>query len=70
MPGLFLQAAPYPGRLDFPVALSFRFLVVKAGLIWVEFDDGPWQALLVEVLHEGVGIVLFHIPDAGFGPVA
>lgn len=28
----------------------------------------PRQAMLIEVGHEGIGIVLFHVPDAGFAP--
>jgi hypothetical protein len=35
-----------------------------------ELDELPRQAVLVEICHEGVGVVLLDVPDAGLGPAA
>ena len=35
-----------------------------------EFFELPRQAVLIEVGHEGIGIVLLHVPDAGLAPFA
>ena len=39
------------------------------GLLGGELDAGPGEAVDVEVGHECVGVVLFHVPDAGLFPI-
>lgn len=40
------------------------------GLLGGKFDILPWQTVSIEIGHEGIGVVLFYVPDTGFAPIA